>query len=363
MKTTLREVFIPFVGPTHESTLKGYGAYVPWLLVAVLAAAMIGSLGFGAYPIPFARTLSFLVHKLWPFARAANPPFDLRETVVIETVRVPRVLLATLAGIGLGISGTALQGLMRNPLVGPDLVGVSSGAAFGAALAILLLWPPQTVLAMAFLFGLGGMLITFGLAKLTRGNADSMVLILAGVFVGSFFIALIGLIEFIAPDWSFFDIVYWLLGSFVGADAQKVLTIGIPTLIGAFILMKLRWRINLLSLGDDDAASLGVKVRWLRWSIIAVVSLMVASQVATSGIVAWVGLVIPHVARMLVGPDHRRLLPASALLGGLFVLLLDDLTRSIVNAEVPIGILTAFAGTPLICFLFWKTQSKGWTND
>ncbi len=127
--------------------------------------------------------------------------------------------------------------------------------------------------------------------------------------------------------------------------------------------MLLRWRINLLSLGDLDAASLGVDVKYLRWLIIAIVSLMVAAQVSVSGVVGWVGLVVPHCARMLVGPDHRHLLPTSALLGGLFVLGLDDLTRSVVSAELPVGVLTAFFGTPIICFLFWKTQSRGWAKD
>jgi iron complex transport system permease protein len=157
-------------------------------------------------------------------------------------------------------------------------------------------------------------------------------------------------------------IVYWLLGSFRGADPEKVWMIAIPTLAGGTALMLLRWRLNLLSLGDLDAASLGIDVRYLRWIIIAVVALMVAAQVSVSGIVGWVGLVAPHCARMIVGPDHRRMLPVSALLGGLFVLGLDDLTRSIVQAEIPVSIVSALFGTPVICFLFWKTQTRGWTQ-
>ena len=136
----------------------------------------------------------------------------------------------------------------------------------------------------------------------------------------------------------------------------------VPELLPA-VLMLLRWRINLLSLGDLDAASLGVDVRWLRWLVIAVVSLIVAAQVSVAGVIGWVGLVVPHLARMLVGPDHRRLLPASALLGGLFVLGLDDVTRTIVRGELPVGVLSALVGTPFICFLFWKTQTKGWSDQ
>jgi len=190
-----------------------------------------------------------------------------------------------------------------------------------------------------------------------------MILILAGVFIGAFFLAAAGLVQYIAPDSVTRTITYWLLGTFVGADAQKVWMIAIPTLFGGSMLMVLRWRLNLLSLGDLDAKTLGINVGALRWSIIALVSLIVASQVAVSGIIGWVGLVVPNCARMLVGPDHRRLLPTAALLGGLFVLGLDDITRSIVKAELPVGVLTALIGTPVICILFWKTQSKGWEHE
>jgi iron complex transport system permease protein len=157
-----------------------------------------------------------------------------------------------------------------------------------------------------------------------------------------------------------FTITKWLIGSFVGADWTKVASIGIPTLCGGAILMALRWRMNLLSLNDLDAKSLGINVGVLRWAIIVLVSLIVASQVAVSGIVAWVGLVVPHCARMLVGPDHRRLLPTAGLLGALFVLGLDDLTRSIVHGGLPVGTLTALVGTPTVCFLLWKSRGKGW---
>jgi iron complex transport system permease protein len=249
---------------------------------------------------------------------------------------------------------------MRNPLVGPDIVGVTSGAAFGGVLAMMFDWPPAGIIGLAFCGGLVALACTFGLAKLAHGGTSGLALILAGVFIGAFFLALVGLIQFLVSDAHLPALVYWLLGTFVGADEGKVLMIAIPTLCGGAVLMTLRWRINLLSLGDLDAKTLGINVGVLRWGIIALVSLIVASQVAVSGIIGWVGLVVPHCARMLVGPDHRRLLPAAALLGGLFVLGLDDITRSIVKAELPVGILTALIGTPIVCFLFWKTQGKGW---
>jgi iron complex transport system permease protein len=157
--------------------------------------------------------------------------------------------------------------------------------------------------------------------------------------------------------------VYYLLGTFARADPKSVWMLAVPTLCGGAVLMLLRWRFNLLSLGDLDATSLGANLPTLRWVIIAIVSLIVAAQVSVSGIIGWIGLVIPHCARMLVGPDHRRLLPASALLGALFTLGIDDFTRTIIRTDIPIGVMTALLGTPIIIFIFWKTQTKGWIND
>jgi iron complex transport system permease protein len=257
----------------------------------------------------------------------------------------------------MGISGTALQGMLRNPLVSPDILGVTSGAAFGGVLAIALGLPPAALLGLAFAGGLLAISSVFAVATLARGGNNSMMLILAGVFLGAFFLALIGLVEAYG---NIFRIVPWLLGSFVNADWQKVETIALPTLAGAAVLMGLRWRLNLLSLGDLDARSLGIPVGVLRWAVIVLVSLIVAAQVAVSGIIAWVGLVVPHCARMLVGPDHRRLLPTAALLGALFVLGLDDLSRTSVHLHLNVGVLSALAGTPLVCFLLWKSKGKGW---
>ncbi|ATB70074.1 putative ABC transporter permease protein [Sulfurospirillum diekertiae] len=346
----------------NHSLTKRYATITSILLGIAIIFAILASLCIGAYPLSFSRAAYIVGHLFLPGSLPQETLEQIKELTVVQVVRLPRVLVATLAGMGLGMSGAALQGIMRNPLVGPDLVGVTSGAAFGGVLAMMFDYSPYGIVAMAFIFGLTAMVLTFGLAKLAHNSGNGMALILAGVFVGAFFIALVGLIQFVVTDAKLPGIVYWLLGSFIGADAQKVMMIGIPTLAGGAILMMLRWRINLLSLGDIDAASLGISVSKLRWGVIALVSLIVAAQVSVVGIIGWVGLVVPHLARMLVGPDHRRLLPASALIGGLFVLGLDDFTRTIVQAEVPVGILTALVGTPIVCFLFWKTQTKGWSE-
>ncbi|MDR3763678.1 MAG: iron ABC transporter permease [Acidobacteriota bacterium] len=324
---------------------------------------MLVSLCIGAYPMSFAQAARIVLHLAWPGPLPENPPWTVRELVVVQVVRLPRVLLATLAGLGLGISGTALQGMMRNPLVGPDIVGVSSGAAFGGVLAMLFDFSPAGVIALAFCGGMLAIFCTFTLARLAHASSSSMILVLSGIFISGLFVALIDLVKRLANDAQFPTMAFWLLGSFVGADPRKVAMIAIPTLGGGAVLMMMRWRLNLLSLGDLDAQSLGMNAGFVRWTILALVSLIVASQVAVSGVIGWIGLVVPHCARMLVGPDHRRLLPVSGLLGALLMLALDDITRALIRAEIPSGVMTALIGTPVVCFLFWKAQGKGWGRE
>ena len=346
----------PFASPR-------FGWAMPVLLTVAVFTAVVGSLCIGAFPMSFWQAGRIVMHLAWPFPLPDNPPWTLKELTVIEIIRLPRVLLAAFVGLALGMSGTALQGMMRNPLVGPDLVGVSSGAACGCMLAILFNLPPYGVVGVAFLGGLLAMICTFGLTKAAGAKTDGVGLIMAGIFIGAFFMACVGIALFLANDGQLADMVFWLYGNFARAEPKSVWMLAIPTLTGGTVLMLLRWRLNLLSLGELDAASLGVNTNALRWAIIAIVTLIVAAQVSVSGVIGWIGLVIPHCARMLVGPDHRRLLPASALLGALFTLGIDDFTRVVVRSDVPIGVMTALIGTPIMCFLFWKTQTKGWNDE
>jgi iron complex transport system permease protein len=261
------------------------------------------------------------------------------------------------------LAGAALQGVFRNPLVSPDICGISSGASFGVVLAIMLGWTSSATMALAFAFGLGALALAFGLARLA-GRGTILALVLAGVVIGSFFGALIGLAQYLAdPRTKLPSIVYWLLGSFAGATYEKVGVVAGTTLLAGVPLLGLRWRINLLSLGEDDGAALGINVEVLRWGIIVLTALLVAAQVSVSGGVAWIGLIIPHLARMLVGPNHSRLLPASAFLGGLSLLAMDDLARFATGQEIPIGLLTALVGTPAFALLFWKLHGRGWARD
>ncbi|MDR1084322.1 MAG: iron ABC transporter permease [Deltaproteobacteria bacterium] len=335
---------------------------MPLLLAISLAGTVVGSLLIGAYPMSFWRAGEITVNLGLPWALPSESSWSLMELAVIQMIRLPRVLLATLVGMALGMSGAALQGMMRNPLVGPDLVGVSSGAALGGVFAIMFYWSESATVALAFLGGLLALGGTYGLAHLAR-SFEGIGLILSGIFVGAFCISGVCFGLFLADDHQMSRIGHLVMGYLNEATPQTVWLLTVPTLVGGSILMLLRWRINLLSLGNADALSLGINVRLLRLTIIAVVSLIVAAQVSVSGLIGWVGLVVPHCARMLVGPDHRKLLPASALLGGMFVLLIDDFTRVVLRTDVGTGTLTTLIGTPFICFLFWKKKTKGWIND
>ncbi|HEY0339832.1 MAG TPA: iron ABC transporter permease, partial [Steroidobacteraceae bacterium] len=259
-----------------------------WMMAALLAAAtlaaIVGSLCIGAYPMSFWHAGWILSHLALPLSLPDEPAWTLREQGVILIIRLPRVLLATFAGIALGLSGTALQGMMRNPLVGPDLVGVSSGAAAGFVAGIILNLGPAGVTAAAFCGGLLAMACTMALARLA--GTDGVPLILAGIFVGAFCMALVSLGIFLANDGQLANILYWVYGNFSRADRNRVWLLAVPTLLGGSALMLLRWRLNILSLGDLDARALGLNVRALRWTIIAIVSWIIAAQVSVSGVVA-----------------------------------------------------------------------------
>ena len=324
---------------------------------------MLVSLTLGVYPVPVLTVARILAVLVGHVPSTGGAPWTETQFVVVQLVRLPRVILATLAGTGLGLCGAALQGMFRNPLVGPDIIGVSAGAACGGVLAILLSWSGASVVALAFAGGLLAIALASGLARLGRGSG-LLSLILAGVVVSAFFSALLTLAEYLAdPQSTLPSIVYWLMGSFTNADRDKVVTLAVPTLACGTLLLALRWRLNLLSLGELDAAALGVDAGRLRWAMIVLIALIVAAQVSVSGIVGWVGLIVPHLARMLVGPDHRRLLPAAGLLGGVFTLGMDDIARSVASQELPIGLLTALVGTPVFALLFWRTQVGGWRRD
>jgi iron complex transport system permease protein len=276
-------------------------------------------------------------------------------------LRLPRVLASLLIGAGAATAGTAMQGLFRNPLVSPSILGVSAGAGFGGALGIYL-FPTSLfgILLVAFMGGLFTMLLTYGLAR--RGTNITVVLV--GMSMGALFTALTSIIKFVAdPSNKLPSIVFLLMGGLSGVSYQKLLFSAGPILFGVFGLYLVRWQLNVLSLGETEAHTLGIRVAFWRWWVIGCITLIVAASVALAGVIGWIGLVVPHIARMIVGPDHRVLLPASALLGGAYVCLMDTLTRTLTPTEIPLSILTTIIGALVFVYMLYKTQGRSWGND
>lgn len=326
------------------------------LLTVVVGTLLIAlcSLGLGRYGLSPWRIVQILLEPL----SDSNPTLSDIERQVVWSVRLPRVLLALCAGAGLALSGATLQGVFRNPLVDPHIIGVSAGAAFGGTLAILLSWTPLFLLLSTFTFGMAALLLVFMMAA-ALGKQNILILILAGVIISGFFGALVSLMQYLADtEEKLPSIVFWLLGSFATAHWDKLVTLVLPLGLAGGLLLRLRWHINVLSMGEQDARTLGMAVQPVRWLVLSLCAAVVAAQVAVSGSIGWIGLVIPHVARMLVGADHRRLLPVSFWLGGGFMVLVDDLARTLSDAEIPLGILTALFGAPLFAVLLYKTQRQ-----
>lgn len=318
-------------------------------LMVIALLLMLGSLCLGQYHLPFTDVLTRLTHPEAQQDIAAR---------IVWTVRLPRVLLAFLCGGALGLSGATLQGVFRNPLVDPHIIGVTSGAAFGGTLAILLGLSPLLMMTSGFAFGLTALGLVYLIATLQK-RESTLGLILSGIILSGFFAALVSLMQYMADTEEVLpNIVFWLLGSFATASWQKVTLVAVPVILASAVLYALRWRVNLLSLDEKDARAPGVSVRALRRSVLICCALLVAAQVAVSGSIAWAGLVIPHLARLIVGADHRRLLPAAFWLGGIFMIVVDDLARTLTAAEIPIGIITALVGAPVFAILLIYSQRR-----
>jgi len=317
------------------------------LLLAALAATLLLALAVGPFPLRAADILSAIA-RMFGLQDGAPSPGE----IVLMRVRLPRVAAAALVGAALAGAGTAYQTLFRNPLVSPDILGVPSGAGFGAVLGILLSLPVAGIQALAFLLGLGTVALVYLIAAALHGHDRTLVLVLSGVVVGALAGACISLVKILADPYDQLPaITFWLLGSLAGVKLADLAIVAPLVLLGLVPLILLRWRIGVLSLGDDEARALGVDVPQLRVLVIAAATLMTASVVAISGVIGWIGLMIPHIARMAVGPNFDRLLPVAMLLGASFMLLVDTLARSIARVETPLGILTAVLGAPFFLWL------------
>ena len=280
------------------------------------------------------------------------------ELIVLETVRMPRLILAMIVGAGLAMSGAVLQTIFKNPLVSPQFLGFSGGAAFGGALAIFFGLGTIYLVASAFSFALLAIALVFLLSGAYK-KASILTVILSGIVITAFFAASTSLLTFFADPYSNMPaIIFWLMGSLASATYEKILIAFIPFLIGAVAIFSIRWKINLLALSDEEAKSFGINPNFLRWYILIFVALIVSSGVSVVGEIGWVGLVVPYIAKIIFGSDCRYLIPASALFGAIFLVVVDTFSRSLTTVEIPIGILTAFIGSPIF-FILLRQYNKG----
>ena len=323
------------------------------LLVFLPIILFFASFLMGRYPVSPVDVVKTILSPIFP-------PLTVSSTIntIVWQIRLPRILAALLVGASLSMAGTAFQGIFKNPLVSSDLLGVSNGAGFGAALAILFSGSGIIIQIFAFIFGIISVSITYLISKAYRAGGI-LILILSGVAISAFFNSLISAIKFVAdPEDKLPEIVYWLMGSLASITMDEIIMIIIPLFIGFIILYLLRWQMNILAMGDEEAQSLGLNPSRVRLIIIAACTLLTSAAVSISGIIGWIGMIIPHMARMVVGPDNKILIPASLSLGASFLLLIDNISRVVISIEIPIGILTAIIGVPIFLYLLRRGYSE-----
>jgi len=321
-----------------------------------LLALFIAAFSVGQFPVAPHDLVAVLWAKLGG-AQSGVPPAV--ETVVWQ-IRLPRIAAAVLVGAALAAAGSTYQGLFRNPLVSPDILGVAAGAGLGAALGIFLSLPVMAVQALAFAGGIGAVLVVYLIGAALRGRDPILVLVLAGVAMGTLLGSAISLVKVFADPYNQLPaITFWLLGSLTAITLPDLRSVLPAIVLGLVPLYLLRWRMNLMTLGDEEARALGVETRLLRSLFIAGATLITSAAVSISGIIGWIGLIIPHAARLICGPEFSRLLPVSMLLGAGYLLAVDTIARTMAAIEVPIGILTAFIGAPFFLWLLASAR-RGW---
>ena len=322
------------------------------MCVGLLVVLML-SLCVGRYPVAPGTVARVLISRFMPITHTWDPTVD----TVIWQVRMPRMLAAALVGAILACGGAVFQSLFHNPLVSPYVLGVSSGAGFGAAVAILFGAGAVMTQAAAFATGAVAVSLTWLIARTGRDRSH-VTLVLAGFVVGSLFSSLVSGAQYLAdPTTRLPQIVFWLMGSLASVqwgDLVRAACVGVPCLLAVFVL---RWKLNVLSMGDDEARPLGENPIVMRFVFVGLTTMMTAVSVALSGVIGWVGLVVPHVARGIVGPDSRRLIPASVILGAAYMVIIDGVARSLTTAEIPLGILTGIIGAPAFVLLLRRSRS------
>ena len=323
-------------------------------LSVFLLLSIIGSVVLGRYPIRFPELCGILLSRIVPI----EPFWSATQESLLLLHRLPRILLACMVGCCLSAAGASYQGVFQNPMAAPDILGASSGAAFGAALALLLDLDRPMVILFAFVSSLVTVALVMFVGNRAKGKR-ALGLILSGIMLSSLVSSGTSFIKLVAdPEDQLPAITYWLMGSLNGTTPKEVLFAAVPMALGLVTLFLLRWRINILTLGDDEAQTIGVNARRLRAAVIFCATLITAASVAVSGVIGWVGLVIPHLSRRLVGNNYRHLLPASMLFGASFLLLVDDISRNLLTTEIPLGILTALIGAPFFIYLITRDGER-----
>jgi iron complex transport system permease protein len=328
-------------------------------LFAALVLAVLVSLVLGKYPVGIRDICSFFLWKIFNARVTLTIDRQLLENILLS-IRLPRIIAAVFVGASLSISGASFQAMFINPLVSPGILGVLAGASFGAALAMILSKSWFVVQASCFIFGFLAVMAAVGVARLYKGNTV-LLLILGGVISGALFTSLLSIVKYLADPYNQLPaIVYWLMGGLTLVDGNTIRTTAIPVLAGIVLIMSLSGYLNVLSMGDEEARTMGVPVEKIRLILIVLATMLSAVTVVLAGMVGWVGLIIPHIARMIVGPDNRVLIPVSALIGALYLVAVDDVSRLLFATEIPLGIITSLVGIPFFAIVL-KRANRGWS--
>lgn len=328
------------------------------LLALLLGAMMLLALYLGKYRVPAADLLGFAGWKLFNLPGLSAENKVLLENIILN-IRLPRILAAAMIGASLSVSGAAFQALFINPLVSPGLLGVLAGASFGAAFGMVLSKSWAMVQLSTLLFGFIAVGVAIGIAKVYRINSVIM-LVLGGIISGAFFTALLSIVKYAADPYNQLPaIVYWLMGNLSAVDFKTMLIMSLPASIGIGVIILHARQLNVMSMGDEEAKSLGINIRRVRLIVIFFATLISALTVMVGGMIGWVGLIIPHICRMIVGPNNEILLPATALMGALYLILVDTLSRLLFSFEIPIGILTSLIGIPFFALVLGNAH-RGW---
>ena len=326
--------------------------------IMILTMISLGavSLSLGKFPITIRDIFQILSVNFFGGTHDINPAM---ETVLFE-VRFPRIMAAMIIGGSLAVAGAAYQGIFNNPLVSPDILGATAGASLGAAIGIIFSWSIIGVQLNSFLFGIMAVAITWVVSTKVRQSNRVLVLVLSGMLVGTIFNSLVSLIKYVADPYNKLPAInFWLLGSLTAIDMKDVRILLLACSISLIPLYLMRWNLNVLSFGDEEAQTLGIDTNKIRLSVILFSTLLTASSVAISGTIGWVGLVIPHLARLMVGPNYKFLLPYSFFMGGSFLLIVDTISRTLFSIEVPLGIITSLIGAPFYLWLLGRSR-RGW---